>query len=197
MRGATRITTQTGQVQVPSASPDDRQIVYLSDNGGHSNLWVVNTDGTDATSDHVRRGSACLHRRAHLGPCRKSHRVRSGTLGTRSSYGSSSPTGAACARSSARAGIPAGRNDGRWLYYNDAHSPNQIHKIEIDTEPRCTCEMMVALRRWPANDLSCTYLSTVTVEHVDRGATSRFAALTRKTARRRFLPVSSAREFGR
>ena len=39
---------RTGQVQVPSASPDDRQVVYLSDNGGHSNLWVVNTDGSDA-----------------------------------------------------------------------------------------------------------------------------------------------------
>jgi Tol biopolymer transport system component len=38
---AVRITHQTGQVQTPSLSPNDRQLVYLSDNGGHGNLWVM------------------------------------------------------------------------------------------------------------------------------------------------------------
>jgi Tol biopolymer transport system component len=45
---AVRVTRQTGQVQVPSVSPDGSQIVYLSDNGGHANLWVARSDGTDA-----------------------------------------------------------------------------------------------------------------------------------------------------
>jgi serine/threonine protein kinase len=44
----TRVTKQTGQVQTPSVSPDGSEIVYLSDNGGHGNLWVVRTDGTRA-----------------------------------------------------------------------------------------------------------------------------------------------------
>jgi serine/threonine-protein kinase len=43
-----RITHQMGQVQTPSVSPDDREVVYLSDSGGHSNLWIVGTDGTGA-----------------------------------------------------------------------------------------------------------------------------------------------------
>nr|AFK79206.1 serine/threonine protein kinase [uncultured bacterium F42-01] len=43
---AVRVTKQTGQVQVPSVSPDEREIVFVSDTGGHSNLWVVRTDGT-------------------------------------------------------------------------------------------------------------------------------------------------------
>ena len=43
--GATRITRQTGQVQTPSVSPDGRELVYLSDNGGHGNLWVASVDG--------------------------------------------------------------------------------------------------------------------------------------------------------
>jgi eukaryotic-like serine/threonine-protein kinase len=41
VRRAVRVTHQTGQVQTPSLSPDDRQLVYLSDNGGHGNLWVL------------------------------------------------------------------------------------------------------------------------------------------------------------
>jgi hypothetical protein len=41
VRRALRITHQTGQVQTPSQSPDGRQLVYLSDTGGHGNLWVM------------------------------------------------------------------------------------------------------------------------------------------------------------
>jgi Tol biopolymer transport system component len=41
VRKAVRITHQTGQVQTPTVSPDDRKIAYLSDNGGHGNLWVM------------------------------------------------------------------------------------------------------------------------------------------------------------
>jgi serine/threonine protein kinase/Tol biopolymer transport system component len=40
------ITHQTGQVQTPSASPDGKEIVYLSDSGGHANLWVARLDGS-------------------------------------------------------------------------------------------------------------------------------------------------------
>ena len=47
-RDAVRITKQTGQVQVPSVSPDGSRLVYVSDNGGHGNLWVANTDGSGA-----------------------------------------------------------------------------------------------------------------------------------------------------
>jgi serine/threonine protein kinase len=43
---AVRVTKQRGQVQVPSASPDDRHVVYVSDSGGHTNLWIARTDGS-------------------------------------------------------------------------------------------------------------------------------------------------------
>ena len=43
---AVRVTRQTGQVQTPSVSPDGSELVYLSDNGGHANLWIARTDGT-------------------------------------------------------------------------------------------------------------------------------------------------------
>jgi Tol biopolymer transport system component len=37
---AVRITRQTGQVQTPTLDPNDGQMAYLSDTGGHGNLWV-------------------------------------------------------------------------------------------------------------------------------------------------------------
>jgi len=40
VRRAARVTRQTGQVQTPSLSPDDREVVFLSDTGGHGNLWI-------------------------------------------------------------------------------------------------------------------------------------------------------------
>ena len=42
VRRAERVLRQTAQVQTPSLSPDGQQLVYLSDTGGHGNLWVLN-----------------------------------------------------------------------------------------------------------------------------------------------------------
>jgi Tol biopolymer transport system component len=54
----TRVTRQTGQVQTPSVSPDGSELVYLSDNGGHANLWVIGTDGTRARQITFERDPA-------------------------------------------------------------------------------------------------------------------------------------------
>jgi len=50
-RNGLAITHQTGQVQTPSVSPDGKEIVYLSDSGGHANLWVANLDVPAAPPD--------------------------------------------------------------------------------------------------------------------------------------------------
>jgi Tol biopolymer transport system component len=42
---AVRVTNQTGQVQVPSVSPDGEEIAYLSDSGGHANVWGARVHG--------------------------------------------------------------------------------------------------------------------------------------------------------
>ncbi len=46
VRNGTRLTRQTGQAQTPSPSPDGKHVVYLSDSGGHGNLWVATPDST-------------------------------------------------------------------------------------------------------------------------------------------------------
>jgi eukaryotic-like serine/threonine-protein kinase len=44
VRRGVRVTQQTGQVLTPTASPDGKEIAFLSDTGGHANLWVMNTE---------------------------------------------------------------------------------------------------------------------------------------------------------
>jgi len=44
VRRGMQITHQTGNVQTPSPGPGDHELVYLSDSGGHGNLWVMNLD---------------------------------------------------------------------------------------------------------------------------------------------------------
>ena len=41
------MTRQTGQVLTPTAAPDGDRIAFLSDSGGHSNLWVISTRSGD------------------------------------------------------------------------------------------------------------------------------------------------------
>ena len=36
-----RISTQTGQVQTPTVGATDEEVAFLSDSGGHANLWVA------------------------------------------------------------------------------------------------------------------------------------------------------------
>ena len=39
---ALRVTRQTSDVRTPAVSPDGKEMAYLSDSGGHGNLWVIN-----------------------------------------------------------------------------------------------------------------------------------------------------------
>ena len=36
-----QLTHETGQVQTPNVRPGDRELAYLSDDGGHGNVWVL------------------------------------------------------------------------------------------------------------------------------------------------------------
>ncbi|MGQ0737188.1 MAG: protein kinase domain-containing protein, partial [Acidobacteriota bacterium] len=44
VRRATRLTRQTGQILTPTAGPGDREVAFLSDSGGHANVWVVDVE---------------------------------------------------------------------------------------------------------------------------------------------------------
>jgi Tol biopolymer transport system component len=61
VRRATRLTNQTGQVQTPTAGGGDREVAFLSDSGGHANLWVLDQDtGQLRQITHERDRSVAL-----------------------------------------------------------------------------------------------------------------------------------------
>jgi Tol biopolymer transport system component len=47
VKKAVQVTRQTGLVQTPSVSPDDRYLVYLADAGRHANLWILDIEKGD------------------------------------------------------------------------------------------------------------------------------------------------------
>jgi Tol biopolymer transport system component len=50
-----QVTSQTGHVHTPTASPDGTQLAFLSDSGGHSNLWVRDVEsGAERQITHER-----------------------------------------------------------------------------------------------------------------------------------------------
>jgi Tol biopolymer transport system component len=131
MRGATRITNQTGQVQVPSARPDDRQIVYLSDSGGHSNLWVVNTDGADARQITFEEDPQVSIGAPAWAPAGNRIAFVLGRAGQAELW-LVEPDGSGLRQVVSKGWYPCWSGDGQWLYYNDTHSINHIEKVDMD-----------------------------------------------------------------
>jgi serine/threonine protein kinase len=60
VRRGVRVTQQTGQVLTPTASPGDKEVAFLSDTGGHANLWVVNESGGLRQITHERDPNVTL-----------------------------------------------------------------------------------------------------------------------------------------
>jgi Tol biopolymer transport system component len=137
VRNAKRITRQTGQVQVPSASPDGKAVVYLSDSGGHANAWVARVDGsrpprqiTDEQDPLAMIGIPLWSPRGDTIVYWK------GLVGAESELWLVQPDGTG-QRMLVRAGGGASwSHDGEWLYYTAATGINSsipsTHKIRVD-----------------------------------------------------------------
>ena len=131
-RNGFRITAQTAQVQTPSLSPDGREMVYLSDSGGHGNLWVAATDGSAARQITFERDPLVAVGVPVWSPA-GNYIVFILTRNGKTSQWLVRPDG-----SGLRQLIPAGiwtywSSDGRWVYYvvvrNGAY---RIEKISVD-----------------------------------------------------------------
>jgi Tol biopolymer transport system component len=128
---AIRVTRQTGQVQVPSVSPDDREVVFVSDTGGHTNLWITRTDGsgtrpiTFENDPTVGIGVPVWSPRGDQIAFVRSHAGTAALWAIR-------PDGRGL-RQVVRGWAPAWSADGRWLYYWRLGTiPAAIERIPID-----------------------------------------------------------------
>jgi Tol biopolymer transport system component len=117
VKDAVRITHQTGQIQVPSLSPDGRTLVYVSDSGGHSNLWMSAEDGSGATQltferdDEITVGMPLW---TPAGDRIMFVRGRRGSL----DICAIAPDGSSFTTLAAQAFSPCCSADGRWLYFS-------------------------------------------------------------------------------
>jgi Tol biopolymer transport system component len=132
----TQVTKQTGQVQTASVSPDGSELVYLSDNGGHANLWVIRTDGTRARQITFERDPAVTIGVPKWSPAGDAivyivNREVTPQLWT------IRPDARGARKLVDRGLWPAWSHDGRWLYY----SPNvdgehsTIEKVPVTGGP--------------------------------------------------------------
>ena len=130
-REAIRVTRQTGNVQTPSVSPDDREVVYLSDNGGHGNLWVARTDGSSPRQITFERDPAVavgVPKWSPAGDCIVFLVTRNGRAGLSAIH----PDGSNFRTVVAHGLAPGWSPDGRLLYYLSLTAPAHLEKIPID-----------------------------------------------------------------
>ncbi len=137
VRRAVQVTRQTGEVQTPSVSPDGAEIVYLSDVGGHSNLWIMKLDG----SEQVRQITLEQDPKVAIGVPVWSPDGRHITFFTRrpgTRVGDQwivDPDGANLRRLVDEGGLAAWSHDGKWLYVTPQGregEPNKIAKVPVD-----------------------------------------------------------------
>ncbi|HKW24462.1 MAG TPA: protein kinase [Terriglobales bacterium] len=138
VRNGERVTQQTGQVQTPSLSPDGNQMAYLSDSGGHGNIWVMRLDNRQIRQLTYERDAGVTVGVPIWSPDGKSIAFARITGGARLvSYYMVNPDG-----SNVREVIPEGSwatwsPDSHWLYYSQdsptaASRQLQTLKVKVD-----------------------------------------------------------------
>ena len=125
--GAVQATYQT-----PSAAPNDNEIVYLSDSGGHGNLWVLNLK-----SEQVRQLTFEQDPNVGLGvpvwspDGKRIAYVRREKTGWNVNLWVVDSDGTNARQVSAGGGWASWSPDGRWLYY----SPPTRNSFRIEKTP--------------------------------------------------------------
>lgn len=130
-KDALRITLQNGQAQTPSVSPDGKEFVYLSDRGGHGNLWVAASDGSKNRQITFERDPAVVTGVPIWSPA-SGRIVFIVTKKGRTGEWLVNPDG-----SNLRQLAPVGSGaswspDGKWLYYQKERC---IEKVPVDGGP--------------------------------------------------------------
>jgi Tol biopolymer transport system component len=144
VRRGVRVTRQTGQVLTPTASPSDDEVAFLSDSGGHANLWVVNTQsGGLRQITHERDPNVAIGVPVWSPDGRAIAFVSSrGNQGWTFGVWLVDPDGSNM-RNVANPGLgPAWSPDGRWVYYSTravvAGTGVVLKKVPVDGGPAVT-----------------------------------------------------------
>jgi Tol biopolymer transport system component len=130
VRGAVPLTRQTGQVMTPTAAPDGDEIAFLSDSGGHGNLWVKSTSTGDVRQITFEDDPNVTVGVPVWSPDGRSIAFVSSKGRTGFDFGIwlVNPDGTN-ERNVAKQGVgPAWSSDGQWLYYSET-SAGALYKV--------------------------------------------------------------------
>jgi Tol biopolymer transport system component len=161
VRNGERVTQQTGQVQTPSLSPDGTQMAYLSDSGGHGNIWVMRLDNRQIRQLTYERDPGVTVGTPVWSPDGKSIAFARITGGARLvSYYLINPDG-----SNVREVIPDGSwatwsPDSQWLYYSQdspTAASRQSHTLKIKVDGGDSVVVRSDFARGPAVSASGMY----------------------------------------
>jgi Tol biopolymer transport system component len=143
-RRGVRVTNQTGQVLTPTPGPGDKEIAFLSDRGGHGNIWVTNTEtGEQRQVTHERDPNVAVGVPVWSPDGRSIAFVSSrGNPGFTFGVWLVSPDGSNLRRVANPGLGPAWSADGRWVYYvtrGSATAPDiAMKKVSADGGPAVT-----------------------------------------------------------
>jgi serine/threonine-protein kinase len=130
VRAGRPLTRQTGYVQTPTAGPGDREVAFLSDSGGRTNLWVLARDTGELRQITYDRDAAISIGVPLWSP-------DGGSIAFVSSRGNQGlvfgiwlvdPDGSHLRRLVSRGLGAAWSPDGRWVYYVDP-AARQLRKV--------------------------------------------------------------------
>lgn len=133
VRRAVQITRQTSHVQTPSISPSGAELVYLSDSGGHGNLWVA-----DVATGQRRQITSEQDPAVSLGvPVWSPDGRRIAFFSTRNSIGQGGvwlvdPDGSNGRQVVNDGGWTVWSADGRWIYFSQNVAPFHLKKVAPD-----------------------------------------------------------------
>ena len=133
VEGGRQVTFQTGQVATPTAAPSGGGVAYLSDAGGHANVWVIDASGRPRQITHEKDPSVAIglpswspdgHWIAYL----------AATGGLDFGVWLVKPDGSSARQVLAQGLSPAWSADSRWIYYVE-RANTSIKRIPVAGGP--------------------------------------------------------------
>lgn len=162
-----RITRQTGQVQTASVSPDETEVVFLSDSGGHSNVWAARiSDGAmrPITREYGARGIVAVPVWSPKGDLINFLSSRNSPTGDVSLW-MVKPDGSDPRDLQIPGTWACWSGDGQWLYYTELEEGvYRIRKLRIDGGEPITVRNDNAVGSAVAPDGSVLYYSRILVQ---------------------------------